>query len=256
MTLALDGIDVAAINTQLDQVVDPELDESIVQLGFVENVSVDQPTRKVTVELRLPTFWCSPNFAFLMAHDAREAALRVRGVEEVEIVLKDHGQSDEISEGVSAGRGFVEIFPGETDSDLDELRGIFHSKAFGMRQEQLVRALLQDGLTPEELVRLRLENILDDSNARGLLLLVGGRQRLVRGAAPLARAYLERRRRIGLSDAPTAPLLSDLGGSPIVADDLEAHLQRTRRQRVSMTFNAMMCRGLLEARYGTEVSNA
>jgi len=47
-----------------------------------------------------------------------------------------------------------------------------------------------------------------------------------------------------------APLVTDLDGASIEAGNLEAHLQRTRRQRVSMTFNALMCRGLLETRYG------
>ena len=37
-------------------------------------------------------------------------------------------------------------------------------------------------------------------------------------------------------------------------DDLEAHLARTRRQRISMTFNAVMCRGLLETRYGLDAA--
>src|SRR5919201_1567366 len=98
--------------------------------------------------MRLPTFWCSPSFAFLMASDARQAALRVPDVRDVRLELCDHGQSDEISDGVSNGRSFDEVFPEETDGDLEELRTVFNVKAFGMRQEQLVRALLGDGLTP------------------------------------------------------------------------------------------------------------
>ena len=60
----------------------------------------------------------------------------------------------------------------------------------------------------------------------------------------------ERRQRVALDTDPGAPLVTDLDGAPIEAGNLEAHLQRTRRQRVSMTFNALMCRGLLETRYG------
>ena len=233
MTLAVE-VDEAEVLAALDRVVDPELDESIVQLGFVEDVDIDQRLAKVIVHLRLPTFWCSPNFAYLMAHDARKASLQVPGVRQVQIVLDDHGQSDEISEGVSAGRDFSEIFSGETDGDMDELRDVFRGKAFGMRQEQLVRFLIDVGVSPQAIVGLR----------------VGDVEQLPRGAAPLAQSYLERRKRVGLGDDDDAWLITRSDGTRIAADGLEAHLQSTRRQRVSMTFNAMMCRGLLETRYG------
>jgi metal-sulfur cluster biosynthetic enzyme len=239
--------DAAAVLTALDDVVDPELDESLVQLGFVESVESDQGV--VTIKLRLPTFWCSPNFAYLMAKDARDAALAVTGVDRVRVVLSDHAQSDEISDGVSAGLAFAEVFAAEADDDLDELRRVFAGKAFGMRQEQLARFLLDAGLTAEELVSLRLEDVLDISNASGLRLRVGGQARLLRGGAPLARTYLERRRRLGLDEDSSARLITDRDGRPIAANELSEYLQRGRRQRISMTFNAEMCTGLLETRY-------
>jgi metal-sulfur cluster biosynthetic enzyme len=245
-------VDSAALYAALDGVVDPELDQSVVQLGFVEGVEIDPRAGSVTIGLRLPTFWCSPSFAYLMAHDARQAALEVAGVRSARVVLKDHGQSDEITEGVSAGRTFREVFPDETDGDLDDLRALFRGKAFGMRQEQLVRYLVESGLTAAEIVSLRAGDVLDTSDVGGLRLLVGGFERVLRGGAPLAHAYLERRRRVGLDTDHRAPLVTDLDGAPIAADDLEAHLQRTRRQRISTTFNALMCRGLLETRYGLD----
>jgi hypothetical protein len=73
---------------------------------------------------------------------------------------------------------------------------------------------------------------------------------MVRGGAPLVRKYLERRQRLGLDASDETLVITTEDGAPIAAEDLEAHLQRTRRQRVSMTFNAMMCRGLLATRYG------
>jgi metal-sulfur cluster biosynthetic enzyme len=245
-------VDSAALYAALDAVVDPELDESVVQLGFIEDVAIDPREGSVTIGLRLPTFWCSPSFAYLMAHDARQAALKVAGVQSARVVLKDHGQSDEITEGVSSGHTFREVFPDETDGDLDDLRALFRGKAFGMRQEQLVRLLLEAGLTAQQVVGLRDRDVLDSSDSGGLRLDINGVERLVRGGAPLARAYLERRQRVGLHIHVDARLVTDLDGAPIAAEDLEAHLQRTRRQRVSMTFNAMMCRGLLETRYGLD----
>jgi hypothetical protein len=97
-----------------------------------------------------------------------------------------------------------------------------------MRQEQLVRFLQEVGLSAAEIVALRVE------------------APLPRGAAPLLAQYLERRARLGIDgDA----LITDVTGSPVNAEGLDAHLREMRRQRISMTFNAITCRGLLETRY-------
>ena len=238
-----------AVLAALRNVSDPELDESLVELGFVDSVRIDGG--RVDIVLRLPTFWCAPNFAYLMAHDAREQALRVPGVAEVKVFLKDHAYGEEISRGVSGSQPFSAVFPGQTDGDdLAQLRALFRGKAFGMRQEQLVRFLLEAGLSADQVVGVRAEDVLDTSDTTGLRLRINGQQRLLRGGAPLARAYLERRRRVGLDGDERAPLVTDIDGEPIHAANLEGYLQRMRRQRVSMTFNALMCRGLLETRYG------
>ena len=229
----------------LQAVSDPELDESIVDLQFVDRVRVEGS--QVDLVLRLPTFWCAPNFAYLMAYDARQQVLSLPGVRTVRVVLKDHMYSDEITSGVSAGESFGEVFEGQCEGDdLEQLRQLFRGKAFGMRQEQLVRGLLDAGLSAGEIVRLRQSDVLDTSDAHGLRLLVKGTERRVRGAAPLARAYLKRRERVGL---PGPWLITTLDGQPIAPHHLLEHLEGTRRQRVSMTFNALMCRGLLETRY-------
>ena len=57
---------------------DPELDEPITALGFVTSctVSADGDAR---VRLRLPTYFCAPNFAFLMVADAYDAVSGVPG---------------------------------------------------------------------------------------------------------------------------------------------------------------------------------
>ncbi len=55
----------AHVYAAIADVLDPELDEPLVKLGFIERVQVDGPD--VTVVFKLPTYWCSPNFAYLMA---------------------------------------------------------------------------------------------------------------------------------------------------------------------------------------------
>jgi len=238
------------VRAALHTVTDPELDESLVELGFVDSVRIDAEGG-VDVVLRLPTFWCAPNFAYLMAYDARQQVLQVPGVRQVRVVLKDHMYSDEISVGVSSGQGFDAVFPGQADGDeLANLRELFLGKAFGMRQEQLVRFLLDDaGLTPPEVVGLRIDDVLDASDRSGLRLRVDGHERLLRGGAPLARSYVERRRRAGLDPTGVAWLITDRDGQPIAADQLQDYLDRGRRQRISMTFNAVMCKGMLQTRY-------
>ena len=54
----------------LDEVIDPELDEPITDLGFVRSVRFTPDG--VEVHLRLPTSFCAPNFAYLMASDAKD----------------------------------------------------------------------------------------------------------------------------------------------------------------------------------------
>ena len=54
---------------------------------------------------------------------------------------------------------------------------------------------------------------------------------------------------MGLDDGQRTTLFIDRDGRPIAADELSEYLQCGRRQRISMTFNAVMCKGLLETRY-------
>src|SRR6266699_5625164 len=79
-------------------VLDPELDESLVKLGFIDSVQIDGSD--VTVSFKLPTYWCAPNFAYLMASDLRSRVQAMPGVASTRILLLDHCTSDEVSDGV------------------------------------------------------------------------------------------------------------------------------------------------------------
>jgi metal-sulfur cluster biosynthetic enzyme len=105
----------------LDTVRDPELDEPITSLGFVASWSVS-PEGDAEVHLRLPTYFCAPNFAFLMVADAYDAVSALDGVHSARIVLDDHFASDAINGGVAARAGFVRSFEGEATAELDQLR--------------------------------------------------------------------------------------------------------------------------------------
>src|SRR5947208_3228602 len=79
-------------------VLDPELDESLVKLGFIDRVQVDDSDG--TVAFKLPTYWCAPNFAYLMAADLRTRVQAIPGVRSVRILLLDHCTDEEVSNGL------------------------------------------------------------------------------------------------------------------------------------------------------------
>jgi metal-sulfur cluster biosynthetic enzyme len=212
----------------LSGVRDPELDEPVTDLGFVTELRVEEDA--VSIRLRLPTYFCAPNFAYLMVADAKEAVLSVPGVRTASVVLEDHYASEELNTNVNAGGTFDEAFPGETEGpDLGELRATFRRKSFVSRQEKLCRTLLAQGSTPEELAAMMLGEIPPSSEFA---------------------KYLERRSELGLDVSPEAPFLVDPDGRRVPEDAVVQHLRFAKTVRVSIDGNAGLCRGLLETRYG------
>src|ERR1700722_1707503 len=131
----------------LDTVTDPELDESVTSLEFITSVEI-QDGNNVLIEFRLPTYWCAPNFAFLMASDMRDAVSEIPWVREAKVQLHDHFSAELINRGVAFPNGFRDAFPGETDDDLSAVRKKFLGKAYERRQELLIRHLLGSGYEP------------------------------------------------------------------------------------------------------------
>jgi metal-sulfur cluster biosynthetic enzyme len=74
--LPLHILDREVILKRLDRVLDPELDQSVLELGFIE--AIEAENGHLTVETQLPTSWCSPNFAYMMAEDIRRELLSVK----------------------------------------------------------------------------------------------------------------------------------------------------------------------------------
>ena len=219
----------------LDKVRDPELDRALPELGFVGAIDIRDDT--VEIHLRLPTYFCAQNFAYLMASDAKAAVRAVPGVSDVVVMLDDHCASDEINRGVAAGLDFETAFGGdETDGGLEELRLRFLRKGLLARQERVCAPHLRAGGTPEGLAAMRLADL---------------------APSPDADAYISRRRELGLDARPESPLLIDADGVTITAEEAADHLTRVRLIRLSLESNAAMCLALLEGRYGnTEEATA
>ena len=229
---------------ELGQVLDPELDESILERGFVESLQVQKGS--VTVELRLPTFWCAATFAYLMAEDIRKRLLAVHGVTAVTVRLKDHFESQAIETAVNAGKRFSEAFPGEATADLDDLRLVFLRKGFIKRQEQFLRSLTGAGLLLQEIAGIRLEHLSIEGTFCRIRRPAGDTVSVE--AARAARRYLERRAELGLNCSPTAPLVTDSEDRPIPSHRLPQYLRAARTVRLSLEANASLCSALLDAR--------
>jgi metal-sulfur cluster biosynthetic enzyme len=221
---------VDSVLAALGAVRDPELDEPITSLGFIASCTVS-PDAVASVRLRLPTYFCAPNFAFLMVADAYDAVSRVAGVRRAEIVLDDHFASVAINNGIAARAGFVESFEGEAAAELDQLRTDFVRKAVLAGTDRVCRPLLNAGQTTDDLAGLTLGD-LDPS--------------------PDLDRLRERRRELGLPHDDGSPLLVDaVTGRGIAADALPLHLRRARLTRVNIEANGSICRGMLAERYGS-----
>jgi metal-sulfur cluster biosynthetic enzyme len=223
-----------AVWRALGTVRDPELDESITDLQFVQECTVAGD--EVTVVLRLPTYFCAPNFAYLMVADAADAVRAVPGVRTARVTLADHFASEEINAGVRAGEGFAASFPGlaEPDAaDLADLRRTFQRKAHAAAQELVADGLLRSGRTLDDLLVTTLEQVPD---------------------MPALDRLRRRRAELGLPAGPSAPLLLDPDGAPVRAEELPLKLRLARTTRVSIEGNGIFCRGLLATRYPEEVS--
>lgn len=221
---------------RLSAVSDPELDEPITDMNFVEQVEiVDADT--VLVEFRLPTYWCSPNFAFLMAFGIRAEVSALPWVRKVTVQLNDHCFGDEVNAGVNSGRSFHEIFAENCDGAvLEDVVEKFAAKAFDRRQEVVLLAVQALVGSSEDVVSMRL----------GMLRKVhfSGEEEL----RQLPR-YLDLLAERGLAVKDDDLAFPTWEGGAIPAEDLEAHLQRLRSIRINMEFNGAMCRGLASTRY-------
>ena len=223
----VDGL-AGAVLAALATVRDPELDEPVTTLGFVSSCTVSAEGQ-TQVRLRLPTYFCAPNFAFLMVADAYDAVAAVPGVTAAEVILDDHFASDAINAGVAARAGFVGSFDGEAVDELDELRATFLRKAVLAGTDLVCRPLVAAGRAPADLAALTLGDI---------------------PSSPELTRLRQRRADLGLPADDAAPLLIDpQTGTPVAPDAVPLHLRRAQLTRTGIDANTSICSGMLKARY-------
>jgi metal-sulfur cluster biosynthetic enzyme len=215
----------------LGAVVDPELDEPITDLGFVRSLVITGPD--VEVHLRLPTSFCAPNFAYLMASDAKDVLVALDWTDQVIVELDDHHDSDIINAGLAADAGYRGTFGHEAQDSLEDLRLTFARKAHTAAMERCLTQLLgsDPGRPVASLGEVRLRELPDDERTRALL---------------------GRRTALGLPTAAEALVMVDHHGHGYPPDDVPIGLRRARSTRISIDGNAHFCRGLLGTRYPAE----
>lgn len=220
------------IRRALDSVFDPELDEPITDLGFVRSLSVQTGVggARVEVHLRLPTSFCSPNFAYLMASDSKDVISGLPAVTHVVVELDDHHDSDLINAGLAADAGYRGTFLHEADDSLEQLRWTFRRKAHTAAMERCLADLLRSNarLMATDMGTIRLRDLPDGRNKEALL---------------------RRRSALGLPGTGPSIVLVNHEGHPYPPDAVPMALRRARSTRISIDGNAHFCRGLLRTRY-------
>ena len=225
----------AEVLARLATVTDPELDEPVTDLGFVEDVTVGTDG-VVAIDFRLPTFWCAANFAYMMAEDMRDAVATLPWVTRVVPHLQAHMCAEQVNHGVAEGLDFGAAFGEAGDDDtLADLRTTFRRKAFQGRQEALLRALLAQGFDKAALVAMTVAELESTTVAGGKV--VG-----------LRRRYLEMRNKVGGPSGPDALAFVTAEGAALGEVGFDEHLRALASVRIAMEFNGALCRGLLAAR--------
>jgi metal-sulfur cluster biosynthetic enzyme len=262
-------------------VTDPELDESIADLGFVQSITITPPNSAdpsaiadaaVLITFRLPTYWCAANFAFMMAEDLRERVTQLRWVREARVELVDHFTADEINRGIAERQSFGASFPEEGGGNLADLRRLFRLKAFQRRQYRLLRHLLDASHDRTELLAMTTAQLQDllitgeegDKLRRDYLAILP--EAVQRRPLPASKSGFPTTSAAGASQAadsevsswPSTVSITQLppdslafvlpNGAALNVDHLDQHLRQLRSTTINIEFNSAICSSLLKSR--------
>lgn len=243
MTPAIEETDTTkdAIRSALRGVTDPELDRSIVELDYIEDLEIEDGT--VTVAFALPTAWCSPTFAWMMATDARDAISELEGVGDVRIVLRDHMHATEVTRGVNEGMAFSDAFE-TADGDIAETRATLDRKARLARQYDAIKELADAGLDDAQLAALRREDI-DFEGGRAMIDLD---EFYVEADADPLKRYLEKATSVGVVEEPGDRLFVSRDGDPLATEDVQTARSASRLAKTNMGGQGGVCASLHAAR--------
>ncbi|AAK41858.1 metal-sulfur cluster assembly factor [Saccharolobus solfataricus] len=100
----------------LEDVIDPETNYSIVKMGFIRNIEIEEGKIKVT--LSPPTFWCPPLFLYMILEDVkRKLSESYNGVL---IQVVDHHDAEKLTSCINNGKSFEECYKNEVEGNSYE----------------------------------------------------------------------------------------------------------------------------------------
>lgn len=242
-------VDPDTVRECLDRVHDPELDRSLVELQYIENIDIDGGA--VTVTFVLPTAWCSPAFAWMMATGIRDEVGNLPSVTSVTVRLSNHMHGEEITTGVNQGLSFESVFE-DAEDGIEAVQRKLDTKARFARQHSALRALQEGGLSPDQIVSLTLADIdLEFSSELAAVTVKEGELTLTVDRDPLA-DYLTKARATGLVADESDCLFADRDGNPLDPEPeaFEATLQEARLAAANIEGQATICESLHESRNG------
>jgi len=233
----------------LSTVTDPELDEPITDLGFVKELSVSNDGR-VSLDLVTSTFWCSPNFVYMMLEEARDVVSKLDGIREIRLHLEGHHDSDRINGGINSRKSFSECYPTEAGGNLEELNRMIRTRVLRSRLYSMVAAVSRAGINPSDLLGVTRR----DFTAEGatFILTLGGKSFRISDPVDAKRIarYLSFLDGLGRGDGPL--VISDLDGTRPEPHEFESMLALSRSAKSNFSLNAELCRALLESRLNRE----
>ena len=235
----------------LSTVTDPELDEPITDLGFVKDLTVSDHGQ-VSLDLVTSTFWCSPNFVYMMLEEARDVVSRIPGITRVRLHLEGHHDSDRINNGINDRKSFSECYPSEANGDLEELNRMIRTRVLRSRLYSMLAAMSRSGLATFELLRVSRRDIASDGDA--FIVTSAGKSHRISEPADVRRIARYLSFIDGLGRADGALVVWDLDGNPPKEDELTSMLALSRAAKSNFSLNAELCRALLSARMGRDPS--
>lgn len=246
----VEELDRTAVYDRLDRVNDPELDESIVELQYIDRVHIEETV--VTVQFRLPTAWCSPAFAWMMATGIRDEVSTISAVNDVRVSLIDHMHDEEINRGVNQCLAFEEVFE-DAESDVEAVRRELDHKARLARQYRAMSLLLDAGIKSNQITRLTRSDVgfeerRDGNNPQAIVALENEALYVAIPAEPV-KEYLEKAEQISIVEKPDDELFKTPDGNSIDIEEFEQVYARTRLANSNMDGQGGICAQLNESRY-------
>ena len=90
------------IYDKLRNVMDPEIGISITEMRLIDEIKVEGKKASITYHLSAP--FCPPQFALYIGKEIKQKTQSIKGIEDVEVTLKDHMRADQINKSLREGQ--------------------------------------------------------------------------------------------------------------------------------------------------------